>query len=179
MDIVQNGVGNVGSREVVRTATSSTAKNFAKKTAKKGIEHALKAGSEFTVNKIDSLGNTAINRGVSPKQVHNVRIAVKRGARSGLSNLSNTARSKINTSTDDSLAPSQKKTINRNNKTVKKKLSFNDDGVGLKCRTSPIIFNIYPQNNPGKSIVEPLRKKFRVADDVDDGVPLSVLVEQA
>ena len=183
MDTVQNGVGNAGSRKTVRTATSTAAKNFARKAAKKGVEDALKAGSEFAINKIDSLGNTAINRGVSPKLAHNVRIAVKRGARSGLSNLSNIALSKINTSTDNSLAPSQKKKINRNNKTVKKKLSFNDDGVGLKCRTSPIIFNIYPQNNPGKSTVEPLRKKFRVADDDDDddddGIPLSVLVEQA
>ena len=67
MDTVQNGVGNAGSRKTVRTATSTAAKNFAKKAAKKGVEHALKAGSEFAVNKIDSLGNTAINRGVSPK----------------------------------------------------------------------------------------------------------------
>ena len=99
----------VGARKAVKAATSSTAKNFAKKAAKKGIEKAFEAGSEFAFNKIDSLGNTAINRGVSLKLVHNVSAAVKRGAHSGLSNLSNTALNKINTGLDDSVEPLRKK----------------------------------------------------------------------
>ena len=62
MDTVLNGVGNAGSRKTVRTATSTAAKNFAKKAAKKGVEKAFEASSEYALNKIDSLGNTAINR---------------------------------------------------------------------------------------------------------------------
>ena len=106
---VASKAARVGARKVVKAATSTAAKNFAKKAAKKGVEHALKAGSEFAVNKIDSLGDTAINRGVSPKLVHNVRTAVKRGAHSGLSNLSNTALKKINTAIDNSVEPLKKK----------------------------------------------------------------------
>ena len=99
----------VGARKAVKAATSTTAKNFAKKAAKKGIEKAFEAGSEYAINKIDSLGNTAINSGVSPKLVHNAQTVVKRGARSGLSNLKDTALNKISTGIDNSAEPLRKK----------------------------------------------------------------------
>ena len=108
----------VGARKAIRSATSTTAKRLAKKVARKGIEHALKAGSELAVNKIDSLGNTAINKGVSPHLVHNVSAAVKRGAHSGLSNLQDSAVKKINTSIDSLAAPAS----------LRKKLRLDDDG---------------------------------------------------
>ena len=95
----------VGARKAIKSATSTTAKRLAKKVAKKGIEHALKAGSELAINKIDSLGTHAINKGVSPRLVHNVSAAVKRGAHSGLSNLQDTAVKKINTDIDSLAAP--------------------------------------------------------------------------
>ena len=63
---VARSIGKVACKAVKvgarKAATSSTAKNFAKKAAKKGIEKAFEAGSEYALNKIDALGNTAINR---------------------------------------------------------------------------------------------------------------------
>ena len=169
MDNAQNGGGprevvtaatKVGVRKAVRKATSTTVKKTVKKAAKKGMGRALKSGSELTTNKIDSLGNTAINKDVSPELIHNVRIAVKRGAHSDLSNLSDTA-SNIE-------QPRKKK--------IKNRLNFVDDGVDLERCTSPIIINIYPQQ--GVSAVD-RRKKIHI-DEADDGdTPLSVLISQA
>ena len=90
IDKVNSKSAKVGARKVLKAATSTTAKKFVKKVAKKGVEKAFEAVSEYAVNKIDSLGKNAINRGFSPKLVQNVSSAVKRGAHSGLSNLSNT-----------------------------------------------------------------------------------------
>ena len=110
---VARSIGKVASKAVKvgarQAATSSTERNFEKKAAKKGIEKAFEAGSEYAINKIDSLGNTAINSGVSPKLVHNAQTAVKRGARSGLSNLKDTALNKISTGIDNSAEPLRKK----------------------------------------------------------------------
>ena len=93
-------MARVGARKAIKATTSTTAKKIAKEVAKKGVEHALEAGAEYALNKIDQAGNTAINKGVSPELVHNVSDAVKRGAHSGLSNLSKAAVNKIHTSID-------------------------------------------------------------------------------
>ena len=118
-------------RKVLKAATSTTAKRFVKKAAKKGVEKAFEAGSEYATKKIDSLGKSAINRGFSPKLVHNVSSAVKRGAHSGLSNLRDTAVNKIETAIENSIEP------------LKKKLRISDDDDDIEPSLSHLIETNY------------------------------------
>ena len=106
---VASKAAKVGARKVVKAATSATARNIAKKAAKKGSEKAFEAVSEYAAKKIDSLGNAAINNNVPPQLVHNVQTAVKRGARSELSNLKDSVINKIDTGIDNSVEPVRKK----------------------------------------------------------------------
>ena len=106
---VASKAAKVGARKVVKAATSATARNIAKKAAKKGSEKAFEAASEYAAKKIDSLGNAAINNNVPPELVHNVQTAVKRGARSELSNLKDSVINKIDTGIDNSVEPVRKK----------------------------------------------------------------------
>jgi hypothetical protein len=63
---------------------------------KKGIGEASKAGTEYAVNKIiDPLAKSAIKRGLPPTLVHNTSTSVKRGARSAVNRLGDTATSKL------------------------------------------------------------------------------------
>ena len=211
---VARSIGKVASkaakdstRKVLKAATSTTAKKFVKKTAKKGLEKAFSAGSEYAVNKIDSIEKRAINTGISPKLVQNFSSTVKRGAHSGLGNFSNSTvnmmhavddmeesapvkRSKSNIDYSSSVKTESVKTVapkavgaatssivrkqtrkaakravdsaetsihsekkkRMNIKKMKRKLQFGDDRD--ECCTSPIIIYIYPQNNPGKSVVK-------------------------
>ena len=188
----------VASRKAVKAVMSSTVE----KAAKKGLENAFKAGSKYAVNKIDTLGKRAINTGFSPTLVQNVSSAAKRGAHSGLGNLSNSTvnmmhadddldesapvkRSKSNIDYSSSMKAESVKTFapkavgaatssivrkrtrkakrvvdsaetsinsDKKKKKMKRKLQFGDDRD--ECCTSPIIIYIYPQNNPGKSVVK-------------------------
>ena len=80
-------VAKVAGRKAIKAATSSTVKSLAKKAAKEIGKEAAKAGTDFAVNKINSLAQKAINKGVSPKLVHNLSTFGEEGARSAIDNL--------------------------------------------------------------------------------------------
>ena len=94
-------VAKVVGRKAIKAATSSTVKSLAKKAAKEIGKEAAKAGTDFAVNKINSLAQIAIKRGVPSKLVHNALTVGEEGARSGITKLGDTAVNKIHAGIDN------------------------------------------------------------------------------
>ena len=96
-----------------------------KKAAKKGIEKAFEAGSEYVMKEFDSLGNTAINR-------------------------KNTGADSLKASQKKKKKRNIKRHSLQHSPSLRRKLKFvdNDDD----CCASPIIIYIYPQNKSSTSV---------------------------
>ena len=82
----------VAGRKVLRVAANQ-GKRLAREAAHTGIEELKKVGKDLAVQGIDTLAQTAINKGVPSEIVHNVSTAARDGAKSVVDKIGNTAAS--------------------------------------------------------------------------------------
>ena len=94
----------VAGKKVLKVAAKQGTK-LAKKAVSEGLKQAKSIGTDFAIQGINKLENTAINKGLPPELIHNVSSVVKEGAHKAINRVGSLADSKVNNVTSHINAP--------------------------------------------------------------------------